>query len=191
LVVEEQFARALRCESALAIRYWWRIGPTTVAKYRKALAVTNRNNEGTQLLVRAATAKAREVAGEVGVTPAERQRRSRLARALPLWEYSPDVTSGQPWTAEASALLGTMPDAEVARRTGHTVNAVRIRRRQEGIVRFRAGEVVGAAFEPRTGRWEARISVRGKRISLGTYDTKEEAHRAYQEAARRFVGEPR
>jgi hypothetical protein len=33
------------------------------------------------------------------------------------------------WTAEEDALLGTMPDAEVARRVGRTVRAVRARRR--------------------------------------------------------------
>jgi hypothetical protein len=37
------------------------------------------------------------------------------------------------WTAEEEALLGTMPDAEVARRIGRTVGAVRSRR---GILRI-------------------------------------------------------
>jgi hypothetical protein len=32
------------------------------------------------------------------------------------------------WTDEEIALLGTMPDAEVARRTGRTSNAVRQKR---------------------------------------------------------------
>jgi hypothetical protein len=35
---------------------------------------------------------------------------------------------GPRWTDEQLALLGTMPDAEVARLTGRTVNAVRQRR---------------------------------------------------------------
>ena len=40
-----------------------------------------------------------------------------------------------------------------------------------------------------TGRWRARIKVAGKNVWLGRFATKEEAARAYDEAARRLVGE--
>ncbi len=36
--------------------------------------------------------------------------------------------AGRPWEPEEDALLGTMPDEEVARRTGRTPGAVRCRR---------------------------------------------------------------
>jgi len=38
-------------------------------------------------------------------------------------------------------------------------------------------------------RWSARITRDGKHVHLGTYDTKEDAARAYDEAARRLHGE--
>lgn len=37
--------------------------------------------------------------------------------------------------------------------------------------------------------WQARIGIDGKRESLGTYKTREEAHAAYCEAANRLFGE--
>jgi len=39
------------------------------------------------------------------------------------------------------------------------------------------------------GRWRARLGVRGKRISLGCYDTPQEAAVARRRAARRYCGE--
>jgi hypothetical protein len=40
-----------------------------------------------------------------------------------------------------------------------------------------------------TGRWQASITYQRKQINLGYFDTKEEAHAAYLEAARRLQGE--
>jgi len=38
-------------------------------------------------------------------------------------------------------------------------------------------------------RWAAQINVNGKKLHLGYFDTKEEAHAAYREAARKHFGE--
>ena len=40
-----------------------------------------------------------------------------------------------------------------------------------------------------TGRWQATITYRREQMYLGSFDTKEEAHAAYLEAARRLQGE--
>jgi hypothetical protein len=95
-----------------------------------------------------------------------------------LWERSPDVTCGKPWAPEEEALLGTMPDRDVAKRTGHTLNAVWIRRRKLGIAAFREKEPSGTTHERRTGKWTAAISVNGKRRHLGTFISQEDAERA-------------
>jgi hypothetical protein len=62
-------------------------------------------------------------------------------------------------------LLGTLPDAEVARRTGRTLQAVGDRRRQLGIYRRNAPPLTvkqildGAkAHHRRTGRWPTAAS---------------------------------
>ena len=41
------------------------------------------------------------------------------------------------------------------------------------------GKLMGAHFNRRTRRWYAMISRHGRNKSLGTFDTPEEAHRAY------------
>lgn len=47
----------------------------------------------------------------------------------------------------------------------------------------------GVWLEKATGRWNSYITVRGKRIYLGTYDTVAEAGAAYEASARLHFGE--
>jgi hypothetical protein len=47
------------------------------------------------------------------------------------------------------------------------------------------GEFVGTHL--RKGKWQARINVDGKRINLGNFKTREEAHEAYLQARERLV----
>ncbi|SRR5258708_3484857 len=47
----------------------------------------------------------------------------------------------------------------------------------------------GVSFCKITGRWVARIRVRGKYFNVGRYDTPELASEAYQEASLRFHGQ--
>jgi hypothetical protein len=52
------------------------------------------------------------------------------------------------WQREGLALLGTLPDAEVAARVGRTVNAVRVRRTRSGIPTARDGRRGGRQSAP-------------------------------------------
>lgn len=47
----------------------------------------------------------------------------------------------------------------------------------------------GVTFCRFTGRWQANIKAKGKRIFLGRYDTPEEASEVYQKAAEKYFGE--
>src|SRR5262245_14221933 len=54
ILVEEELARALRHESAAAIRYWWGVGITTVAWWRRVLGIGRADPEGSRMLIQAA-----------------------------------------------------------------------------------------------------------------------------------------
>jgi hypothetical protein len=47
--------------------------------------------------------------------------------------------------------------------------------------RHRSGSLVGASFNKSKGRWQSQITVTGRIIHLGHFDTEIEAHRAYLE----------
>ncbi len=47
----------------------------------------------------------------------------------------------------------------------------------------------GVSFEKYTGKYKAQITVNYKGMNLGRYDTPEEAHKVYIEAAKKFYGE--
>jgi len=71
-----------------------------------------------------------EIADRYGV-PVETVRLARALRGIP-----PRTGRKSTWTPERDALLGTMPDARLARRLGLTPNAVFERRRARGIAPF-------------------------------------------------------
>jgi hypothetical protein len=48
---------------------------------------------------------------------------------------------------------------------------------------------IKGVHRPRSGRWVAKITVRGKHIQIGRFDTAEEAGAAYHETATRLLGE--
>ena len=47
----------------------------------------------------------------------------------------------------------------------------------------------GVTFDKQTGRWRAQVHHNNKHISLGRYDTPEEAYEAYCKAAQEYFGE--
>jgi hypothetical protein len=58
LLVDEELARAIRLESAVAVGHWWGVSGATVRKWRKVLGAGRQNNPGSQRLVRAAVRRA-------------------------------------------------------------------------------------------------------------------------------------
>ncbi len=114
LLVDEELARAVQHESTLAVAYWWGIHRTTAQKWRKTLGVTRKNNEGTHRLV-------------LGAIEASMEAR-----------FDESVRT-EPWLPEEVALLGTMPDAEVARITLRSAAAVGKKRLAMGRAPLHAG----------------------------------------------------
>jgi hypothetical protein len=98
LLVEDELARAIRHESALALEYWWGVCGKTVNKWRHALGVGRTDSQGSQRLIRRAA-----------LDGLNARRRSTPVRL---------------WAPEELALLGKLPDAELARLIGRSITAV-------------------------------------------------------------------
>lgn len=59
-------------------------------------------------------------------------------------------------------------------------------RNQRNRKSHREGRLPGVTFRKRSGRWEAKLQVNGKRKWLGEFDTEVEAHNKYLQAVREF-----
>jgi hypothetical protein len=176
VLLDDEMARAVRTEAAAAVGYWWGVTVGVVWRWRKALAVTKKNNPRTyQLLTEASQAgadklKAKEWTEEEREVKREINQRLGLTRNLRPSYHDPS------WMAEERKLLGEMPDAEVARRIGRTVDAVRIERERRGIPNpvlwgwtaediAQLGTETDAEVAGRIGRTPSAVAQ--KRIALG------------------------
>jgi hypothetical protein len=110
LLVNDVLLNAIKHESGAALMHWWGVSRNTVGRWRGVFGVGRKDNEGTHRLVFGAIQATLDV------------RRSE----------------GRVWTEDEMALVGALPDSEVARRTGRTLNAVRLRRHLLGRPRIGA-----------------------------------------------------
>jgi hypothetical protein len=134
LLVDEELARAIRHESAAALRHWWGVSALLVWKWRRVLGVDRLNCPGSQRLIRRASELgASQVRGKK-LPPEQVERRRRTAAELDLGRYlRPGCNYGPWWSRREVALLGKLPDDEVAAKVGRTPNAVRIKREKLGV----------------------------------------------------------
>jgi hypothetical protein len=133
LLVDAELVRAVRYESAQAIRFWWGASASAVRNWRRALGV-ERFNEGSKRLHDAAAVETGRRTRGRKLPPEEVERRRRTAEDLDLGQY---LWNGfdpvKRWTADELALLGTLPDEQLAEQLGRTATAVRIKRTRLGI----------------------------------------------------------
>jgi hypothetical protein len=115
IIVTAELERAIRNESAEAIGYWWGVTCTVIWKWRKAFGVTPVNNPRSHELIVTNSAKGSEIARSVPLSDQVRAKRRRRAVEH---GYDKFLREGyrrtRQWPEEHLALLGTMPDAEVA-----------------------------------------------------------------------------
>jgi hypothetical protein len=128
LLVDKVLAWAVRHESAAAITFGWGASSTAVGHWRRALGVTRTGNNGTARLTRAASEKGADVLRGQQLPPAFADRQRRTAVEKNLGQHLAPGYHGPRWTPQGIALLGTLPDEEVAQWTGRTLEAVRPKR---------------------------------------------------------------
>jgi hypothetical protein len=133
LLVDEELARAIRQESAAALVHWWGVHSSTVRLWRKAFGVGRMDNAGSRRLILAASEQAAEQVRGVPLSAEQCElRRQNVIKNRLLQRLQPGY-QGPMWTAEQLALLGTLPDDEIAVRIGKTKLAVSLKRRSLGI----------------------------------------------------------
>jgi hypothetical protein len=147
----EELARAVRCESAYAISYWWGVGLECVWRWRKALDVTVMKNERTHELIRAASEAGAAKSRDEPLPREQVERRRQTAIDLNLGRNLRRGGNGQPWTQARLARLGKEPDDVLAREFGCPANAVRVMRNMLGIPTARDRRRKKEATCPTTG----------------------------------------
>lgn len=130
LLLEEELAHAVRCESSQAIQHWWGVTEGVVWRWRMVLGVGRWESEGSRQLLQEMSVKGAAAMKARGLTDAERKACRRRARQLNLGQYLKTGYHGPWWTQDELALLATHSDAEVAQRTRRSVNAVRLKRQK-------------------------------------------------------------
>jgi hypothetical protein len=127
LLVDEELARAVRNESSLAIQHWFGVSIRTVWCWQKAFGVTQWGTEGSRRLHQGLSAAGAEKLRGRQQTEDEKRRRLATRKRNGVRRPRPRP-GGRIWSEEHLALLGALPDAEVAARIGRTETAVRVRR---------------------------------------------------------------
>jgi hypothetical protein len=133
LLLDDELARAVRTEAAAAVGYWWGVTLGAVCRWRKALGVTVTNNPRTYALVRRAGQTGADAMKKREWTEDECKAKSERSMRLNTVAHLQHTYHAEWWTREERALLGTISDADVARRTGRSLAAVRAQRRLQGI----------------------------------------------------------
>jgi hypothetical protein len=134
LLVDKELARAIRHESAAALRHWWGISEGVVTRWCKALGVDKVNCPGSQRLVRAASEQGASAQRGQKLPPEQVERRWQTAIEKNLAQYiRPGYNLGPWWSPAELRLLGGLPDDEVAAKVGRSPNAVPCKREKLGI----------------------------------------------------------
>lgn len=133
LLVCDDLVRALHHESAAAIMYWWGVTCSTVARWRKALGIGRSDPEGSRRLIQAAAQAGADVTKEREFSEEEREVRRQNSIKNNLAQYLQLGYHGPRWTKKQLALLGKLPDQEVADRIGRSVKGVHTMRQRLGI----------------------------------------------------------
>jgi len=133
LLVDDELLRAIRTESAEAIKYWFGVSTYTVWSWRKAFGISQWGTEGSRLLHKALSQAGADVLRDRPYSLEEREQRRQRAIRLKLVRNLKPGFHGRWWTKKEKALLGKLTDEIVAQRIGRPVNGVRIMRTRLGI----------------------------------------------------------
>jgi hypothetical protein len=131
LLVTEELVRAIRTESAVAIKHWWGVGTHTAWSCRRTFGVGRCDTEGSKRLHQEVSE--RGAAAIRGRRPSQETIRKRVQTRRERGCPPPNRWAEDGWKPEEVALLGTLPDDELARILGRSLISVSTKRRRQGI----------------------------------------------------------
>lgn len=168
-VICGDLVRAVRFEAAGAVARAWGVSASTVTRWRRILGVARFNPGTHELFLRyqgkglTAEATARGRAAQT----AERQAEWAVIRR------QEGRTRKRHWLAEEDALLGTMPDGELAQRLGCSSGVIRRRRKELSIAPFIGSPLTASVVRGYAARL-LQFSVeklKARRLALGLFQT--------------------
>ena len=138
LLVNDELLRAIRTESAEAVRYRWAVGTKAVWNWRKAFGIGQWGSQGSRQLLQQNAAKAHDAirGAPMKLTLRQWQKRSKAMKGTVrrlLGAKGHCNNTDRPWTVEEIALLGTGPDFEIGMKVKRSRIAVRHKRLKLGI----------------------------------------------------------
>ena len=135
--VNDELARAIKTESAAALRYWFGASAGVVWKWRMAFGVGGRaTTQGSKKAIRAAAKLATAGLKSKVWTDAELDAKAATAKRIGLRPGPRWTPARGGWTLEQVALLGTDHDEVVAQKLGRTRSAVTTQRTVRKIPAF-------------------------------------------------------
>lgn len=136
LLVNEELVRAIRTESAAAHMHWFGVGSKAVWRWRKRFApgLGKFRTPGSKIAHEKASQAGGKATHEKEWTEEECDVKAEISKRLGFRPTERWKGTGKEWTAAEVKFLGTMPDAEVAKKTGRTIHAVRAKRRKVGLL---------------------------------------------------------
>lgn len=152
LWVNDDLVRAVRTESAAAIRHHFGVSAGVVWRWRRRFVpgAGHVRTAGDRVAHRRASETGAAALGAREWTDAEIDARAERSKRLGL--RPPNRWAATGWTPEQDALLGTMPDENVAAIVGRTAEAVRCRRRVRRVKIFADRRLSGRNSDGVTGR---------------------------------------
>ncbi len=134
LWVNATLKRAVRTESAVALKHWFGLSQTTSNALRRWAGVVGHDTTpGTRRAMKTASELAAEVTRGSELSDEACELRAKNSRRLKLIGFAQAKRWQNGWTPKMDALLGTLPDKVLAKRLGKSRSAVRSRRNKLGI----------------------------------------------------------
>jgi hypothetical protein len=180
-VLRGDLVRAVRLEANEAVARAWGVHPATVSRWRRILGVEQYNPGTHELFLnyqgKGLTAEA-TARGRALQTPEKQVEWAAVRR-------KEGRTRKRQWTPGEDALLGTMPDPDLARRIGCSDRTVKLRRRELGVAPFIVSPAAAASLKASAARLR-RFSpekMRARRLKLGLFQTQAAARCGWKTSA--------